>query len=356
MWLTRAGFFLVVLLMISAIFYILKTVLVKKGKQFFSSLSSVSQAVNQVLIKNEEIQKFTKSHKILFQFIRGRLNKNSFFGLPLTLLCLVLIYVLSLFGGIIEDIINADLIVLADIRIANLLAVFRNARLTKFFFWITLLGKWQVILIFTIAAILILWLWKKRSYIMPLLLCIAGSEILTSAGKLIFHRVRPAVAIYPENSFSFPSGHAAVAIAFYGFLTYMIIRNANQWNKKINSFFAGLILIILIGFSRLYLNVHYISDVWGGYLAGAIWLIAAISFSEYFLYKKQKNGKLYPKTKKRLATIGIVLASMGLYIIFAQNYQMPALALPQEANQITTNDAMAIFETNQLKYTENIVR
>jgi len=354
-WLTRAGFFLTILIAIFIVFYILKIILIKKGKEFFSFLSSVWQSIKQAIIQNSEVQKFVDRHKILSKFLQKRLNRDSFYGLPLTLLSLALLYALSLFGGIIEDIINSDIIVSADIRVAKLLEIFRNTELTKFFFWITLLGKWQVVLIFTIATVLILWLYKKRSYIIPLSLCITGSEIFTSAGKFIFHRARPDVAIYPENSFSFPSGHATIAIAFYGFLAYMLIKNSRLWKRKINIFFASFILIILIGFSRLYLGVHYVSDVWGGYLAGAIWLIIAIGFSEYFLYKKQRGDAPPHNTTKHLVSIGIVLASICFYIVFALNYQMPASIAPTEVKQITISDSLTIFNTNQSKYTETLL-
>jgi len=182
-----------------------------------------------------------------------------------------------------------------------------------------------------------------------------GSGIFTSAGKFIFHRARPDIAVYPESSFSFPSGHATIAIAFYGFLAYMLIKNARQWKRKINIFFASFILIILIGFSRLYLGVHYVSDVWGGYLAGAIWLIIAIGFSEYFLYKKQKSEVLPHKTTKHLASIGIILISVCFYFIFALNYQIPALTAPAEVKQITISDSLTIFNTDQSKYTETLL-
>ncbi len=354
-WLTRTGFFLIIFLAVFIIFYILKIILLKKGKQLFSFLFSVWQSIKQAIIANREVQKFTERHKTFFQFIQRRLNKNNFYGLPFTLLSLALIYIIFLLGGIAEDIINSDLIVSADIRVANLLAIFRSAELTKFFFWITLLGKLQIVLIFTIATILILWIWKKRFYIIPLLLSIVGGEFLAFIGKIVFHRARPSVAIYAEKSFSFPSGHAAIAVAFYGFITYIVIRNAKQWNKKINAFFIGFLIIILIGFSRLYLGVHYVSDVWGGYLAGAIGLIIAISFSEYFSYRKQIASIPRPNTKKRLATISLILTSIGLYIIFALNYQIPVSMLPQEANQTVIGDTVAIFTNDQLKYTETLL-
>ncbi len=355
MWLTRTGFLLTVFLVVFIIFYVLKIILVKKGKEFFTFLYSIWKSIKQAIIENMEVKKFTLRHQKFFIFLQKRLDKNNFYGLPLTLLSLALIYVLGLLGGIIEDIINSDIIVFADVRAANLLAVFRNAELTTFFFWITLLGKSKIILLFTIAAISVLWLWKKRSYIIPLLISVIGSAVFTFIGKIVFHRARPDVAIYYENSFSFPSGHATIAVAFYGFLAYILIRNSKKWKYKINIFFAGFITILLIGFSRLYLGVHYVSDVWGGYLAGAIWLIIAISISEYLLSKKIENEIVRSNIKKQIITAGIIIVSIGLYIIFAFQYQIPVLAQPQKINKIVVNNTMAIFNSDQLKYTETLL-
>ena len=354
-WLTRAGFFLVVLLAVFMIFYILKVVLNKKGKAFFEFLSSVWQSIKQAVLGNPNVQELVNRHKNFFIFFQNRLNKNSFFGLPLTLLFLALVYALFLLGGVIEDIINSDIIVSADIHIANLMAVFRNAGVTKFFFWVTFLGKWQVILIFTAATLIILWIWKRRLYILPLLISIVGSEIFTSAGKFIFHRSRPAMSIYNESSFSFPSGHATIAVAVYGFVSYILIRNIREWKMKINIFFTGSFIIILIGFSRLYLGVHYLSDVWGGYLVGAIWLIIGISISEYFLYKKPRVDFTANRTKKILLSFAIVFFSIFLYIIFAVNYQVPILSVSQESNQIIVNEVSEIFDIEKLKYTEDLL-
>jgi len=354
-WLTRTGFFLTILLIVFSIFYVLKIILIKKGKGFFSFLSSIWQSIKQAIVENPEVKKFTERHKKFFVFLQKRLDKNNFYGLPLTLLSLTLVYVLSLFGGIIEDIINSDIIVSADIRVANLLAVFRSAELTTIFSWITLLGKWQSISIFATATILVLWFWEKRSYIIPLLLSMVGSEVFTSIGKVVFHRARPDVAIYAENTFSFPSGHATIAIAFYGFLAYYLIRNSKKWKYKINIFFAGFMTILLIGFSRLYLGVHYVSDVWGGYLAGAIWLIVAISLSEYLLSKKQKEEIAPSNLKKQLATAVIISTSILFYIVFAFHYQMPVSTQIQKTNKIAINDTMTIFSSDQLKYTETLL-
>ena len=354
-WLNRAGFFFLTLIVIFTIFYILKVILIKRGKKLFSFLFSVGRSMKHSMIESQKFQNFIQDHQSLVKFIQKRLNKDSFSGLPLTLFSLALIYTISLFGGIVEDVINSDIVASADIRVDNLLAIFRNTELTNFFLWVTLLGKWQIILIFTIAAIAILWLWKKQFYIGPLLLSIVGSGLFTFMGKLAFHRSRPNVAIYPENSFSFPSGHATIAVAFYGFITYLLIRNTRRWKYKINIFFAGFIGILLIGFSRLYLGLHYVSDVWGGYLVGGIWLIIAMSFSEYFLYKKRKINLSQLNIKSQLTVI-IILVSIGFYLFFCFNYRMPILTKFQRVNPIiTVNSIGNTLNANQLKYTETLL-
>ncbi len=354
-WLTRAGFFLVFLIILLLLFYFLKLFLIRKGKKLFLFLSSIYQSFKQALIKNPEIKKLTNRHKKLFSFLQKRLDKKTFYGLPLTLFSLILVYALSLFGGIVEDIINSDIIVQADVRVANLLEIFRNPDFTKIFFWITFLGKWQIILIFTIATISIMWLWQKRTYIIPLLLSIIGSEIFTFIGKIAFHRARPTTAIYPENTFSFPSGHSTIAVAFYGFLAYFLIKNSKQWKYKVNIFFASTILILSIGFSRLYLGVHYLSDVWGGYLAGFIWFIIAISLSEYLLFKKPTKN--IPPHHKRtlLLTIGIILASIGTYIFFSLHYQIPISSQVKTNQKTIIQNPLNIFNPEELKYTETLL-
>jgi len=354
-WLTRAGFFLIIFLLVFVLVYILKVYFVKKGKRFFSFLFSVWLSVKEAIKENHEVQKLTEKYPTIFKFIGKRIDKNNFYGLPLTFFLFSLIYVFFLFGGIIEDIINSEVILSTDIRLENLLMVFQTPELIRFFFWVSLLGKWEIVLIFTVVVIIIFWIWGKRVYITPLLLSIVGSELFAFVGKVVIHRARPDVAIYAENSFSFPSGHATIAVAFYGFITYALIKNLKQWNKKINAFFIGFILIALIGFSRLYLGVHYMSDVWGGYLVGTIWLIIAISLLEYLLYKKSTTTNvLLSYTKKRLITYGLIVFSVILYAIFAFNYKTPILTLPKETNETVINDMSVIFTNDQLKYTETI--
>lgn len=109
--------------------------------------------------------------------------------------------------------------------------------------------------------------------------------------KLIFRRERPIDMLVQEKGYSFPSGHSFVAVAFYGFLIYLII-NSN-WNKKVkivSSLFLT-VLILLIGISRIYLGVHYPSDVTAGFIGGTIYLIIFIEIIKGVVYEKKKKGQ-----------------------------------------------------------------
>lgn len=115
--------------------------------------------------------------------------------------------------------------------------------------------------------------------------------ILNICLKLIFARERPAeLMIITETGYSFPSGHAMAALGFYGFIIYLI------WNmnleKRAKVVFSTLIciLIVLIGISRIYLGVHYASDVLAGFLISTVYLILYIQFTKKVLRKEVKDG------------------------------------------------------------------
>lgn len=341
------------------IFYAIERLVVKKGKRFFGFIASLWRSIKTAILENKDVKNWAEKHPQFFSFLKKRFNKNDFGGLPLTLLGAAFLYALSLFLGVTEDIVNSPLIAATDIRIDNLLAAFHSPALIKIFLWITLLGKWQVVFVFAAASITLFWIWGKKLYIAPFLISIAGSQIFVSLAKLIFHRPRPEVAVYIEHSFSFPSGHAAISVAFYGFLAYALTRKVKKRKHKISILFAALLIISAIGFSRLYLGVHYPSDVWGGYLLGLIWLIFAISLCERILAKKTgapAARKLFTLKTKKIISLVLIFGAILFYVGFAEQYH-PALKLgPFPKRDISARGAPDIFLKGRLpKYTETIL-
>ena len=96
--------------------------------------------------------------------------------------------------------------------------------------------------------------------------------------KILFHRTRPDLfRVVQETGYSFPSGHALATMCFYGMVAFLIMRIIDSWRGRLIVMTLAVVLSILIGISRIYLGVHYPTDVIAGYAAGSMWLAFCIS-------------------------------------------------------------------------------
>ena len=107
---------------------------------------------------------------------------------------------------------------------------------------------------------------------------IIGATAMIYLMKHTFLRARPSFPLHlvSEDSFSFPSGHAFISLVFYGLLMYFVIRHEYTLRAKILTCLASGLFIVLVGFSRLYLGVHWPSDVIGSWVMGGVWLAVVI--------------------------------------------------------------------------------
>lgn len=138
---------------------------------------------------------------------------------------------------------------------------------------------------------LIVLAYKRRwSQISALAICLAGAGLLSFLLKNTFQRLRPdSFFLVTETSFSFPSGHALAAMCFYGMLAFFIMRETSSWPLRLLIATLTLILSLAIGISRIYLGVHYPTDVVAGYAVGFMWLTFCISL--LLRYEKQNKSK-----------------------------------------------------------------
>ena len=126
-----------------------------------------------------------------------------------------------------------------------------------------------------------------------LAIAMVGASTLDSVLKLAFHRLRP-VAYYgvSPRSYSFPSGHALGSLCFYGILAAVLSDRMTSRRQKFFIWLIAALLVASIGFSRIYLGVHYPSDVIAGYLAGAVWVTAVTIVDEILLDRREKKINL----------------------------------------------------------------
>ena len=349
-WSTRARVFLIFLFLILFLVWFV----IKKSGRFFDVFKSILISIREAVAANPDIKRFVSQHPIFFGFIRHRINLKKFSGLSLTLLFIAFAYTLSLFFGVVRNVIVSNQIIASDIRVENLFYAFRDLELIKIFTWITLIGKWQMISSLVFTAVLILWLRRKRIYIIPLFITIAGSELFNLIGKIAIHRERPELAFYAENTFSFPSGHSTIAMSFFGFIIYILLRRKRKLKYKINILFSGITLILLIGLSRLYLGVHFLSDVWGGYLLGLLWLVIGISVSEW-LISRDKPAFYSPPRKIKLISLALIFAQVAFYAGFAFNYNPPINKETGETKQaIIATPSDLPGDNRLLRFTETL--
>ncbi len=226
--------------------------------------------------------------------MKKRLEKEVFTGLPLTILLVVFLIILATLVGITDSIVNGAAIVKFDTNFSHSLFVLRTPFLAKVFYIITNFADQITLAVLAVISLAYAYLKKELAYLYSLIIIFLGTDASVFLIKIFINRARPGsdIAYYIENSKSFPSGHSAIAMAFYGFITYYFIHHIKRKSKKTAVICIGVLLIGLIGFSRLYLGVHYLSDVLGGFLLGGLWLLAGITFREQHFYTASiKKGK-----------------------------------------------------------------
>lgn len=161
----------------------------------------------------------------------------------------------------------------ADLWFENLLLSVRNPFLVQIFKGITFFGNTTTVIGLTVLfGIFLLWTKTRRTYLTGLFVSLVGAAGTTYVLKEVVGRLRPSGSIPTniETDFSFPSGHATASMAFYGFTAYILCQLYPLRAKAILS--AATIVILLIGFSRLYLGLHFPTDVIAGYVVGGVWL------------------------------------------------------------------------------------
>lgn len=138
-------------------------------------------------------------------------------------------------------------------------------------------------IIISLIFVVILWIkkYKKESLFFGILMLVNAGFIYFL--KEIVQRARPLNALIYDSGFAFPSGHLTTAIVFFGLLIYFVFESKKSKNFKIAFSLISVFLILLIGFSRIYLNVHWFSDVLGGFALGLFILFFGIFSEKYYL-------------------------------------------------------------------------
>jgi membrane-associated phospholipid phosphatase len=192
---------------------------------------------------------------------------------------------------------------LFDQKVIEGVRLYSSPAMDGFMIFMTEMGS--TFMLGLLLVISMIWLFVKGKNIWGMLfyfLTVAGGGLLNLMLKSYFERERPIVnQIIEADGFSFPSGHSMGSLTYYGFLGYLVIRSKRKPLSKLGwGILLGLV-IFSIGISRIYLGVHYPSDVLAGYMAGSVWLILCISLLEIVYFHKENRYQSIKRIQEKSA-------------------------------------------------------
>ena len=226
------------------------------------------------LVRQPRVEVLRERLRPQIAFVRARLSPHGYFGLQITIGAVALIGASWLFGGISEDVLTGDPLTIVDEYIATWFHARATPPVTQAMLVMSNLhGVVAISIYVTLLALYLLW---KRDWYW--LLCVAltvpGGMLINESMKQVFQRARPHMEqpLMTLPSFSFPSGHVAGTALFYGVLGAMLVSKINIWRWRVLIVFTAIALVILVALSRLYLGVHYFSDVVAAFAEAVAWL------------------------------------------------------------------------------------
>lgn len=223
--------------------------------------------------------------------------------LSLSVLIMTVLFIVCLWGlFFVTDMVFADKNFTFDENVFSKIKPTVNQTTTNFMLFITFFGSQK----FLVPANLILIFYfllvrNHKTSAFQIAAISVTSMIVMFSIKFILHRQRPLVPLISKvHGYSFPSGHTFCSVTFFGIIAYILFKNISaSWLRRSAVFFL-FCLTLLIAYSRVYLRLHYASDVIAGYCLGIIWLL----FAKQFLLRTEKTKLQEPLTKPILPQQG----------------------------------------------------
>jgi membrane protein DedA with SNARE-associated domain/membrane-associated phospholipid phosphatase len=208
------------------------------------------------------------------EFLIARLSPQGYLGLHLTTGLLCIIGASWLFGGIAEDVVSGDPLTVIDRNVAQWFHERTTPGMQTAMRLVTALASPASVTCIALVTGLVLW-WKRCWHrLLALALVLSGGMVLTFFLKIIFRRDRPdfADSVLIFSGYSFPSGHTMAATLLCGVLAFFAVTTLKSWRWRVRAVLSACVMVLLVGFSRLYLGAHFLSDVLGAAAAGLAWL------------------------------------------------------------------------------------
>ena len=299
----------------------------------------------------------------LFRFSTDRLEPHGAAGLGLSVVVVSAAAALWAFAELLVEVVSGSPITTVDHRIINLFQMLRTPAADRLMLGATYIGSGQGVAVIAGAAVLIAILLRRWRDALMITASLAAGSAFFSIAKLIIRRPRPPLydARIVQGGFSFPSGHATMAAVLYATFAVILIRSFRSFWLRLPIALCATIAVLWIGLSRVYLGVHYPSDVLAGWAAGVLWALVTLAVSRLWQSKNTATPEATHAVATdsvgrmkwpRLAAVGIVLLASITYLGTAWPSVPPERPKPKATlSAITDAQLIPVLHTRVPRYT-----
>ena len=291
------------------------------------------------------------------EFLRQRLNPRDPWGLPATLAAIVMFAGLWFFLGIVQDIVAKDPLVILDLRLHNAVPLFRTAGMTRTMLAITELGGAAVLSLLCLGAALLALAQGRSRLAATFVLALASTGLLSVIFKVLVGNGRPGDALIGMHDASFPSGHMLSGTVVYGLLAALLLGSGAR--RAICALGVTLLLLVMvgIGLSRLYLGVHWPSDLLGSLGLALIVLAALLFFLHYARAIRWIDMFRLPISPRviRLAGLAALALALGGAAVFSGRSKILAIEPPLARPSGDIGQLQNAFPPELARWSEDLI-
>ncbi|ADC50669.1 phosphoesterase PA-phosphatase related protein [Alkalihalophilus pseudofirmus OF4] len=178
-----------------------------------------------------------------------------------------------------------------DRLIVENIAAFHTDLLTKMMRFFSFIGATRPVIVISLLFLGVIYLkYRRLQDVILFALVSLGSVTLNVVLKMTIKRERPESSLIVESGYSYPSAHTMAAVSLYGMIIYLLWKHTSTVTARIILITFGVSMILMIAFSRIYLGVHYASDIIGGVLLSSLWLLISLSIFQRYRKKEKKKS------------------------------------------------------------------
>lgn len=350
-------FLFLVLVVVPAGLILIVLLFMEHERQLWQRVKPVIGPIGAMMAQEPVILGLRNRFPRITACLERRLNPHDSWGLPGTVAGIAILIGLWFFLGVLQDIVAKDPLVILDLRLHNAAPLFRTTNMTWFMLTLTQLGSATVLSLLCLGVAMLALARQQRRLAATFMLALAGTGLVSAILKALFGYARPIDAIISVHEASFPSGHMLSGTVVYGLLAALLL--SSQVRRLVRSLGMTLLLLVIvgIGISRLYLGVHWPSDLLGS-LSLALMLLTCLLF---FLHYDHPIGwidtfKLPLGSRAlRIAGTAVLCAVIGATAMLTIRTKMAPISPPPAMHAITIQALRTSLPSDLPRWSEDIV-